>query len=451
VVFTTVLLLRGTGEGMTYVYHLGDWPAPFGIVLLVDRLSSLMLVVTGVLAFGSVIAAVQGTDEHGRYYHALFQFQLAGLNGAFLTGDLFNLFVFFEMLLIASYCLLTYGGRPPRLRAALHYVVLNLAGSSLFLVAVGLLYGLTGTLNLADLAVRVSALPAEDAALVRTAALLLLLVFALKAAVAPLHLWLPGAYAAASAPVAALFAIMTKVGVYGIIRVYTLVFGPAAGGGAEVAVPWLLPAALATQAIGMVGALGTFDVRRMQGYFLIASVGTMLTGVGLFSAGGLAAALYYLVHSTLVMGGMFLLADILHRREVRSAYVGGLFLFGAMAVVGLPPFSGFIGKALVLAAAPLDARGAWIWGVTLSAGLIGLLACARIGSRIFWAETRLAERAVPEGRGAGELLPVVGLFGVVLLLTAFAGPMSRFTRDAADQLMNPDIYLNAVLPGARLP
>src|SRR5690606_2213561 len=233
-------------------YRLGDWPAPFGIVLVLDRLSALMLVLTAAVALFSLLHAVQGQDRAGPLYHPLFQLQLVGLNGAFLTGDLFNLFVFFEILLIASYCLLVHGSTAPRLRAGVHYVVLNLAGSSLFLIAVGTLYGVTGTLNMADMAQKVALLGAPDAALVRSAALLLLVVFALKAALVPLYFWLPAAYSAASAPVAALFAIMTKVGVYSIVRVYTLIFGSGGGVAAEVATPWLLPLALLTVVLGMI-------------------------------------------------------------------------------------------------------------------------------------------------------------------------------------------------------
>ncbi|MBA3895082.1 MAG: monovalent cation/H+ antiporter subunit D [Gemmatimonadales bacterium] len=443
----SLLLLRSAAAGETSVYRPGDWPSPFGIVLLLDRLSALMLVATSLVALGSVAYACL-SGLRARYYHALFQFQLAGLSGAFLTADLFNLFVFFEILLIASYCLLTLGPTRSRLRAGLHYVVINLVGSTLFLVAVGTLYGLTGTLNLADLALRVAALPAADATVARSAALLLFAVFALKAAVVPLHLWLPGTYAAAAPPVAALFAIMTKVGVYGIIRVATLVFGPDAGVAAAVAGPWLLPVALATQMVGMAGALATRDLRRMQGYFLIGSVGTILTGVGLFTHEGLTAALYYLVHSTFTIAAMFLLADLIRRRSAGGGALGLLFLFGAMAVVGLPPWSGFIGKALVLAAAPLDRVGAWVWGVTLLAGLVGVMASARMGGRLFWLPAPAGAAVVAVRRvRRSALAPVLGLFGAVVLLTVFGDAVTRYTRATADQLFAPQEYVRAVLPG----
>ena len=236
----TVNLLLLSGDDAIRVYLLGDWAPPFGILLVFDRLSALMLALTALLAAGALAYALQGTDREGHNFHALFQFQLLGLNGAFLTGDLFNLFVFFEILLIASYGLLLHGGGPQRARAGLHYVVLNLIGSSFFLIAAALLYSVTGTLNMADLAVQVRALPAADLPIAAAGGLLLLAVFGLKAAVMPLHFWLPHAYSAAPAPVAALFAIMTKVGAYAIIRVFTLVFGEEAGPLAGLADPWLL-------------------------------------------------------------------------------------------------------------------------------------------------------------------------------------------------------------------
>lgn len=453
-----VALLTVSQDGSILAYRLGDWPAPFGIVLVLDRLSALMLVLTAAVALFSLLHAVQGQDRAGPLYHPLFQLQLVGLNGAFLTGDLFNLFVFFEILLIASYCLLVHGSTAPRLRAGVHYVVLNLAGSSLFLIAVGTLYGVTGTLNMADMAQKVALLGPQDAALVRSAALLLLVVFALKAALVPLYFWLPSAYSAASAPVAALFAIMTKVGVYSIVRVYTLIFGPGAGVAADVATPWLLPVALLTIVLGMTGAVGSRELRRMQGYLLIGSVGIMLAPIALFSTASIAAGLYYLVHSTLVMAGMFLLSDLIAKQRgdrddllvssaalLQPARLGLLFFVGAIAVAGLPPLSGFVGKALILASAAPVAAMPWIWAVVLGSGLLALIALSRAGIVLFWdlhpeddADGATAWRATAFG-------PTLGLFALVIAITVFAGPLSGFTEAAADQLLVPDDYVRAVL------
>ena len=223
----SLVLAAQASTGEVQVYELGNWSAPFGIVLVLDRLSAMMVLLTSVLALIINLYVIgSGWDKRGANFHALFQFQLMGIIGAFLTGDAFNLFVFFEVLLIASYGLMIHSGGTRRFQAGVQYVVYNLLGSTLFLFALGTLYSVTGTLNMADLAVRVAEIPAEDTALLRVGAVMLLLVFAIKAAVIPLHFWLPASYANAPLPVAALFAIMTKVGAYAILRMYTLVFGP---------------------------------------------------------------------------------------------------------------------------------------------------------------------------------------------------------------------------------
>lgn len=453
-----VMLLLMSYDGSIHTYRLGDWPAPFGIVLVLDRLSALMLVLTAAVALFSLLHAVQGQDRAGPLYHPLFQLQLVGLNGAFLTGDLFNLFVFFEILLIASYCLLVHGATEPRLRTGVHYVVLNLAGSSLFLIAVGTLYGVTGTLNMADMAQKVALLGAEDAALVRSAALLLLVVFGLKAALVPLHFWLPSAYSAATAPVAALFAIMTKVGVYAIVRVYTLIFGAGAGVAADVAAPWLLPMALVTVVLGMIGATGSRELGRMQGYLLIGSVGIMLSSIALFSTPSIAAGLYYLVHSTIVMAGMFLLTDLIAKQRgdradlllsgaplLQPALLGLLFFTGAVAVAGVPPLSGFIGKALILASAAPMAAMPWVWAVVLGSGLLALIALSRAGIVLFW---DMHPEDDADGAGpwrARAFGPTAGLFALIIAITVFAGPLSGFTEATAGQLLAPHDYIRAVL------
>ena len=448
-----ILLVQLADTGAVLSYRLGGWPAPFGIVLVLDRLSALMLLVTAVLAPCSLLAAVRGEDYRGRHFHPLFQLQLVGLNGAFLTGDVFNLFVFFEILLIASFALALHGHGRERTRAGLHYTVVNLAGSSLFLVALGLLYAAAGTLNMADLAVRVGAAPADDL-LLHTAALLLLVVFALKAAVLPLHLWLPGLYAHTSAAVAALFAIMTKVGLYAILRVFTLIFPGSTGAGEAVAglLPWL---ALLTLAAGAVGVLGSRGLRLVIAWQVVLSAGMLLAGIGLGSVAGIGAALYYLVHTTLVTGGLFLLADLIAAQRATASdrlepgppvqqptLLGGLFLVGAMAAAGTPPLSGFIGKVLLLRAAPAGGT-AWLWAVVLTAGLVALVALSRAGSALFWKTEGL--RA--EGGGARPLAfaPVVVLLGAAVVLTVCAGPVIRYTEATAAQLLAPAGYTGAVL------
>lgn len=467
-VAVAAVLLNRSIHGSHEVYHLGNWEAPYGIVLVLDRLSAMMVALTSLIALVSVIYASHGSDTESHYFHPMFQLQLAGLMGAFLTGDLFNLFVFFEILLIASYCLLVYGGSGSRVRAGVHYVVINLVGSALFLIAIGTLYGVTGTLNMADLSLRVAELGPSDAGLVRAGALLLLVVFGVKAALVPLYFWLPNTYAAANASVAALFAIMTKVGVYCIVRVCTLIFGPESGVAAMVAESWLMPAALVTLALGAIGAFASRHLRRMQGYLLISSTGTMLASIGVFTAAALGAGLYYLVHSTIAIAAMFLLVDLVARQRgpsddrlerslapAQPALLGLLFFAGAIAIAGVPPFSGFIGKGLILAAAPAIPSGWWLWGTLLGGSLLSLVALARAGSMVFWntfdrsAEddpfSRVVPAIAPRPHHAGTVFPVFILFGMLVVLTVFAGPISDFMTQAAEQLLAPEQYIRAVL------
>lgn len=459
-------LLLAVAGGEILVYRLGDWPAPWGIVLVADRLAAAMVLLTTLLALFALIHAGDGTDRRGRHFHVLFQLQLFGLAGAFLTGDLFNLFVFFEVLLIASYGLLLHGGGAVRVQAGLHYVVLNLLGSTVFLFAAGLIYAAFGSLNLADLAQRAATLPAEQLGLARAGGLLLFAVFALKTALLPLHLWLPAAYAGTAAPVAVLFAIMTKVGAYAILRTGTLLFGTAeglpAGPLAGLFEPWLLPAALLTLAFGMIGALAAENLGRLAAYLVVASVGTLLTAFAL-GPPGIAAGLYYLPHSSFATAVLFLLAEAVRRRRAlagdsfrpdadlpHGAWWGGLFFAAAVAVAGLPPLSGFLGKFLILRAAPDQP---WVWGVILFAGLAGLIALARAGSRLFFsarggeaAETGPALPPILEPNSATrELLAIVGLLGLIVGLTVGAGPVVDFAQATAQQLSAPAAYIAAVL------
>ena len=261
-------------DGSVIYYRLGDWAAPFGIVVVGDRLSTLMVLLTSVLALFVLLYSIgSGWDDRGRHFHALFQFQLMGILGAFLTGDLFNLFVFFEVLLIASYGLMIHAGGNARLRAGVQYVLFNLIGSTLFLFALGSIYAETGTLNMADLAERVKLIDPAETVGIRVAAVLLLLVFAIKAALVPLHFWLPSSYAEAPAPVAALFAIMTKVGAYAIIRVYTMVFPPDLEVTSGLHDVWLLPAALVSLAIGTIGVLAAKKLDRLVAFSVVGSMG----------------------------------------------------------------------------------------------------------------------------------------------------------------------------------
>ncbi len=456
-----LLLTRAVSGGDILTYNLGNWSGPFGIVLVADGLAVWMLLITALLALFALLYACRGGDAGGRHFHALFQLQLLGLNGAFLTGDLFNLFVFFEVLLLASYGLMLHGGGRARVRAGLHYVVLNLAGSALFLIAVGTLYGVFGTLNMADLALKAAATPEQDLGLARAAGLLLFAVFALKAALLPLYLWLPAAYAHTSAPVAALFAIMTKVGVYSIIRVYSLLFGASAGPVANLIEPWLLPLALATLMVGMLGVLAATTLRQQAAYLVVASVGSLLTAFGLNSSAGIAAALYYLPHSTFAAAALFLLADVIANRrgeigdrfEPASAIayaplLGGLFFVAVLQSIGLPPLSGFLGKFLILRASLEHSAAAWVMTLVLLGGLVGMIAMARSGSLLFFRTLPLKEGAASAAAPiASALVPVVGLLLLGVAMTLFAGPIHIYVTSIAEQLLRPELYIDAVLGG----
>jgi multicomponent K+:H+ antiporter subunit D len=462
VVIAADLLVR-SASGVVLPYFLGDWQAPFGIALVLDRLAALMVALTAVVAAAALAAATTGrdpVDARGRYFHPLFQFQLMGLNGAFLTGDLFNLFVFFEVLLIASYCMLAHGQGAARLKAAVHFVVINLAASGLFLLGVGTLYAVTGTLNMADLALRVPQTVPADVPLVRAGALLLLVVFAVKAAAFPLYLWLPGAYSAAAAPVAALFAIMTKVGVYSIVRVHGVIFGPGAGDAALIAGPWLLVAAIATAIVGAVGALGAASLSRMTAYLTIASIGTLLIAVSLFSPASLAAAFYYLVHSTLAVAALFLLsAEIGARRGaagdrfqggaamVRPLALGIALVVAGASMVGLPPFAGFLGKLMILGAAASIPATPVLWTVILASGLMTMVALVRAGNVLFWQPGEPAAAPGPTTQSA--VVVPAALLACGVALAVFAAPIKAFANATARQIADTPRYAARALGDAQ--
>ena len=438
-------------DGSVHSYALGDWPAPFGIVLVIDRLSALMLVLAAAVSLIALVhAVVTGADRLGWHFHPLFLFQMLGLNGAFLTGDLFNLFVFFEVLLIASYGLMLHGQGRARLQAGVQYVIVNIVGSALFLIALGLLYALTGTLNMADMGRRVAGLGPDDQGLLRVAALLLVSVFALKAAVVPLHLWLPRTYAVTTPAVAALFALMTKVGVYAIIRVVPQVFGETAGAAAFVPSPYLLPAVAATAIVGFAGVFVARGLAEQAAYAVIGSTGTLLIAVASWHVETLAAALYYLVHSTLSGAMLFLVADVVARRRggfgdaarpgpvfARRQGLGLLFMAGAVAATGLPPLSGFIGKLLILNALVAMPHRDWLWGVILGTTFIGIIGFARTGSAIFWKTTDAPGTAQPAETARLDLIAPVAALVLLAALSAAAGPVTAYVGAAAVQLLAP--------------
>jgi multicomponent K+:H+ antiporter subunit D len=459
-VILAAALVWQVADGSVIYYRLGNWAAPFGIVLVGDRLSTMMVLLTSLLALFVLLYAIgSGWDTRGRHFHALFQFQLMGILGAFLTGDLFNLFVFFEVLLIASYGLMIHAGGNARLRAGVQYVLFNLIGSTLFLFALGAIYAETGTLNMADLAERVALVGAEETVGIRIAAVLLLLVFAIKAAVVPLHFWLPSSYAEAPAPVAALFAIMTKVGAYSIIRVYTMIFPPEVEVTSGLHDIWLLPAALVSLAIGMVGVLAARKLDRLVAFSIVGSMGMVMVAISLFTPAGIAAALYYIVHSTLAGAVLFLVSDLVRTGRANldltpqppisgAALTAGMFFAGAIAMAGLPPLSGFLGKLLVLDSAFDTQLMVWIWAVVLSSSLISIVGFARAGSVVFWKAHSVElepEAELPMRPTALAYASVGGLFALLVAHTVFAGQVHGYTTRMAAELFQPDVYKTIVL------
>ncbi|OHT21685.1 monovalent cation/H+ antiporter subunit D [Edaphosphingomonas haloaromaticamans] len=448
-------------DGAISVYALGKWPAPFGIVLVLDRLSALMLLLTSVLAMIVLChAVITGLDRKGWHFHPLFQFLLVGLDGAFLTGDLFNLFVFFEVLLIASYGLMLHGQGASRLKAGIQYIVINLVGSTLFLIGIGVLYGVTGTLNMADMALRIAKLTPGDQGLAGAGALLLTLVFALKAALLPLHLWLPRTYASTAPAVAALFAIMTKIGVYSLIRVTSLIFGAGAGTLAWLPARWMLPASLLTVMVGFIGLLPARGLREQAAFGLVGSTGTLLVAVSLFEPRAMAAALYYLPHTTLAGALLFLVGDLIARRRpdygdaitvgprfANIEVISVLYMLAAIALAGMPPLSGFIGKLLILDAVEAHPAAGWIWAMVLGTTLIAIIGLARTGSTLFWKSSICGEaaRPAPGGVTSKELLPSIALIILMVALVVGAGPITVFCDMVSAQLFAPQGYVEAVL------
>jgi multicomponent K+:H+ antiporter subunit D len=432
------LFLSATSNGPE-AYFLGNWPAPFGITLVLDRLSALMFLLLTTLALPIALYAIgSGWDAKGAHFHPLLQFLLMGIAGAFLTGDAFNLFVFFEVLLISSYGLMIHGGGGDRTRAGIQYVAFNLLGSSLFLIALATLYAVTGTLNLADLAVKLPDLPAGDTALIRVAAILLFLVFAIKGALVPLQFWLPGTYANAPGVVAAMFAVMTKVGAYATIRFGTLVFPTTLPATGPMIADLLLPAALTTLAVGAIGILGATTLPRLVAFGAIASMGTSFIAIAGFTPQTTSAALYYILHSTLATAALFLVADIVTRRQDRSGLTAALYMAGAVAIAGMPPLSGFIGKLLVLQAwydqAPL------IWTAILVSSFLMVLGLARMGSALFWKSPGTTGGHTPERLATTAIFT---LLAALAALTVFAGPVTAWLDTTAHTLYDPAPYIAA--------
>jgi multicomponent K+:H+ antiporter subunit D len=480
----TLLFAVSTPGSEAYVYSIGDWPAPFGIVLVLDRLSALMVTVTSVLALAALVFSLARWDRAGPRFHALFLLLLTGLNGAFLTGDLFNLFVFFEVLLAASYGLALHGSGAARVKAGLHYIAVNLGASSLFLLGVSVIYGVTGTLNMADLAQRIPYIVGAERTLFEVGCALLSVAFLIKAGSWPLGFWLPPTYSAASAPAAAMFAIMTKVGVYAIVRATFLFFEPMNGDAASGAGLVLLLAGGFTLAMSAIGMLAARTFSRIVGFSILISSGAVLAVLGAGGERALSGAFYYMISSTFAAAAFFLLIELLNRArgttapaetppvfadEYRDPYddgpptdevgviipvaialISGGFIVCALLLAGLPPLSGFVGKmAMMMGLAEQPAAPGWIIIALLAiSSFTAIVALLRIGIDTVWASGE--ERVVPRVRGV-EFTAIAGLLFASIVLTTHGGAVLRYTDDTVAWLQRPHEYISAVLHRAPAP
>jgi multicomponent K+:H+ antiporter subunit D len=443
-----VAAIQHTASGYLSVYLVGNWQAPFGIALALDKLSAMMLLLTAVIAAVVLIAAQRSDLSGGTFLIPLFLLQLMGLNGAFLTADLFNLFVFFEVLLAASYGLLLQQPDKQKTNVATHYVVINLIGSALFLIATSLLYGVTGTLNMADLSQKINALPPATRPFAVSAGFILLTVFAIKAALLPLNFWLTSTYRTAALPVAALFALMTKVGVIAIIRTLTLIYPDGTFGNVAMNKVLIVVAPI-TMLTAACGALAARELKTLIGWSIIASAGMLITAAAIGNAKALSGALFYLLGSTMASACLFLIASaVVTNSAIKStttaskhyawACTGALFLICAMTLTAMPPFSGFIGKAVILAGAAQHLWPTWLTTMVLVSGLIMLIAYVRQGSRLFFSHD---ESHIP----SIGYLPMSVLAAGIVALTIFAAPIQRFTDQAAIELRQPQIMQGNVL------
>jgi len=473
-------------EVAAQAYLLGNWPAPFGIVLVADRLSALMLVLTNLLGFASLFYALARWDRSGPRFHALFLLLLMGFNGAFLTGDIFNLFVFFEVFLAASYGLVLHGSNVERARAGLHFITINIATSLLFLIGVAMIYAVTGTLNMADLAYRIPSVPAEDVMLLESGAAILGIAFLLKAGIWPLNFWLPKTYSVVAPPVAAIFAIMSKVGIYIILRLASILFGDEAGSTANFANEWMIYAGMATIIFGIVGILATKNLMRLVSYYVPVSSGMLLAAFATNNSTVVTAALFYLISSTLTVSAFYLIIEAIERNAdteheapalqsgaavfddeylgaleeeedetgvaipATIALLGGAFIFCVLLLSGMPPLSGFIAKfAIIDGLFQMDggiSASTWVLtGLIIVSGLAVLLTATRAGIDLLWTPSDK-----PQARlSVIEAIPAGLLLAICVALTIKAGSVMIYLEQTVQDLRTPALYIDAVFNAPR--
>jgi multicomponent Na+:H+ antiporter subunit D len=456
---TLALLARVWREGILAV-QIGDWTAPFGITLVADLLSAIVAVMIATLGLAAAIYSLAAIDpEREQYgYHALLQFLLMALCGATLTGDVFNLFVWFEVILITSFVLLVLGGGREQIEGGIKYVTINLVASSFLLTAVGLLYGATGTLNMADLSQRIST-GAVPGGLVTALAMLFLIAFGIKSALFPLFFWLPASYHTAPPVISAVFAgLLTKVGVYVLIRLFTLLFVHDVAYTHSI----LLVIAGITMVVGVLGAAAQGEIRRILSFHIVSQIGYMIMGLAIFTPLALAGAIYFLIHNIIVKANLFLIGGVVQRwqgtedlKKLGGLYraspgLATLFLVSALALAGLPPFSGFWAK-LLLVWAGLDAGEYVVVAVSLGVSVLTLFSMTKIWGEVFWKEAKepaYSPDAVPPLSPASRwllLTPVAVLAALAVVMGLAIEPLFTLTSQAAEQLLDPAQYVQAVL------
>ncbi|ODT57940.1 MULTISPECIES: Na+/H+ antiporter subunit D [Paracoccus] len=453
----SIMLMAEVLEQGVVAAQMSNWQAPFGITLVADLLGAVMVVITAITGLATVIYTLSEIPERMERlgFHALLQMLMVGVVGAFLTGDLFNLYVWFEVMLISSFGLLVLGGTREQLDGGIKYVMLNLVSTIMFLAGIGLLYGLTGTLNMADLHLAVRGV--ENTGLLTTIAVMFMVAFGVKAAMFPLFFWLPASYHTPPVAVSAIFAgLLTKVGVYALIRMFTLVFDQ------DVAFTHtiLLWLAVVTMVTGVLGAAAMNDFRRILSFHIISQIGYMVLGLALYTPLGLMGAVFYLVHHIIVKANLFFVAGVAKRiaGSTDLARIGGLyahapllaflFLIPAFSLAGFPPLSGFWAKYVVVKAA-LDLEMWFVAGVALGVGLLTIFSMTKIWGSAFWPahpdgiKPRLSD--LPTFDRVALMLPIIALAALTCLIGLFPEPFVQFAERSANQLLDPTDYVTTVL------
>ncbi|MFB5284403.1 Na+/H+ antiporter subunit D [Peribacillus sp. Hz7] len=448
---TSIYLMTQIKEHGMQTLQLGGWQAPFGVSMVADMFAVLLLITTSFVAFCCLIYAFGsiGKERESYYFYPMFLFLLTGINGSFLTGDIFNLFVCFEVMLISSYVLLSLGGTKIQLRESIKYVLVNIISSFLFLLAVAYLYAMTGTLNLAHLSVRIAEVGQDG--LMTTVAILFLIVFSLKAALF-LFFWLPGSYSAPPTAVAAVFAaLLTKVGMYAIFRMFTLVFYH------EPQVTHLIIGILGglTMVLGAFGAIAYWDIKKILAYNVIVGVGLIMSGLAAFTSTAITGSIYYLIHDIIIKALIFLLGGtMIHLTGTSNLkdmsglirthpYVGWMFFIAALSLAGIPPLSGFIGKVLITKGT-FEASYFWLGGIGLLTSLLVLYSVMKIFMNGFWGETLLSED-MEKGTTKGLMFPMGCLLAATVALGFGAEGIHEYVSMAAEGLLRPELYIEAVL------